>query len=207
MVGIYLVKGMEPRMGKQTVLLTSHKGVDLHAATASRVMTERLGGGDQLVALFRCEYHTWWEQETDLAMTDVLEVGRYFNPNKHSYGHFEMADSRQVWHRLAICAGQQLAPAWPGDVIDSDLAIAPGKLFDHLLGGNVADNCVAVDICTFPLGEERSLLSGVLWRLVLQKNGSDPIQLADRLVCARGIREGLLVNPHMQGWLMAVRDT
>ena len=33
----------------QTTLLTSHKGVDLHAATAVRVMQRRLEGGDALV--------------------------------------------------------------------------------------------------------------------------------------------------------------
>ncbi len=193
-------------MSKQTVLLTSHKGVDLHAATASRVMTDRLEGGDKLVALHRCECFTWWEDEANIAMADVLEVGRYFNPNKHSYGHFELEDGQQAWHRLAECAGRQLPSAWPGTMVGSDLTIAGDELFDHLLGGPVPENKIAVDIFTFPLGEERSLLSGVLWRLILTPDGSEPTEQTDHLVRARGIREGLLVNPHMQGWLIAVRD-
>ena len=76
-------------MSRQTTLLTSHKAVDLHAATAFRVMRERLDGGETLQGLFRCEMHTFSPQESGLTMERLLGAGRYFNPNKHHFGHFE----------------------------------------------------------------------------------------------------------------------
>lgn len=73
-------------MSRQNTLLTSHKGVDLHAASALLVMKHRLEGGDRLVNLLRCELHAYWDEAT--TMERVLNTGRYFNPNKHHYGHF-----------------------------------------------------------------------------------------------------------------------
>ena len=193
-------------MSKQTVLMTRHKGVDLHAETAGGVLTERVAGGESLVALHRCECFTWWEAESDLAMADVLDVGRYYNPNKHSYGHFELSEGGDPWYRREACAGQPLPADWPGRAVGSDLAVDPALLFDHLLGGPVPAGNAAVDVLTFPLGDTRPLLSGVLWRLVLDSGDNDTLARAERLICTRGIEEGLLVNPHMQGWLLAQRQ-
>ncbi len=196
---------VEGRMSAQNTLLTSHKGVDLHAATAVRVMQRHLGGGDALVALHRCELHTSWEAPGVPAVADLLEIGRYFNPNKHHYGHFRDENAGPTWYGPTVASGGVLAEGWPGVVVAASLEPAPADLYDRLLGGPVPAGCVAVDLVACPLGEAGPVLSGVLWRLVLVDDGRDPARLADRLAVARAGDQGLLVNPHAEGWLSAVR--
>ncbi len=191
----------------QTTLLTSHKGVDLHAATAVRVMQRRLEGGDALAALYRCEMHTFWGDGDGRNVTDLLEVGRFFNPNKHHYGHFETDAGGPSWLAEAAVAGASLVSAWPGRSVASDLDALDDDLAERLLGGPVPADHVAVDIAAFPLGEPGPILTGVLWRLVLADDGRAPERLADRLAVTRSGDQGLLVNPHLHGWLVAVRKT
>jgi len=190
----------------QTTLLTGHKGVDLHAATAVRVMQRRLAGGDALRALHRCELHTWWDAGDGRTVADLLEIGRYYNPNKHHYGHFERA-TPTAWRARDTTGGRALDPAWPGRAVASDLTPPLDDLLARLLGGPVPPGCVAVDVVSLPLDEPRPLRSGEVWRLVLADDGRDPGRLADRLVVARSGEQGLLVNPHVSGWLVAVRRT
>jgi hypothetical protein len=195
----------------QTTLLTSHKGVDLHAATAVRVMQRRLEGGDALAALRRCELHTFWNEGDGRRVADLLEVGRFFNPNKHHYGHFELEHEGAPWlvtsprQESAELCGGPLPEGWPGRAVASDLDAADGLLLDRLLGGPVPPEHVAVDYATFPLGETGPILTGVLWRLVLADDGRAPARLAERLAVTRAGDQGLLVNPHLHGWLVAVR--
>ena len=62
------------------------------------------------------------------------------------------------------------------------------------------------DFCAFALaGDEGPVLSGVVWRLVLAPGTEEPAALADALTVARGASGGLLVNPHLQGWLTTLR--
>ena len=195
-------------MGKQTTLLTVHKGVDLHAATAVRVMRDRLEGGDALAALYRCECHTFWNQASGVSVAELLEVGRYFNPNKHHYGHFELADSEE-WRAAADSGSCELPADWPGATVASDVPNPTEALYDQLLGGPVPDDCRAVDICAWPLGQARGRLSGVLWRLVFRAPDATAFEqaaaLAERLAVTRSGKVGLLVNPHMESWLTAAR--
>ena len=195
-------------MGKQTTLLTVHKGVDLHAATAVRVMRDRLEGGDALVALCRCECHTFWDQVPGVSVAELLEVGRYFNPNKHHYGHFELPDA-EVWRGAADSRSHALPADWPGVAVASDVPNPTVALYDQLLDGPVPADCRAVDICAWPLGQERDLLSGVLWRLVLRAPDATAFEqaavLAERLAVTRSGKVGLLVNPHMESWLTVAR--
>jgi hypothetical protein len=195
-------------MARQTTLLTAHKGVDLHAATAVRVMQQRLDGGDKLVALCRCECHTFWDDADGYAIGALLEIGRYFNPNKHHYGHFEL-DGAEDWRDTTAHQDHELPEPWPGAASGSDLPDASVSLYDRLLGGRIPDGCRAVDVCAFPLGTRPQLLSGILWRLILRvRNGQTEQQtteLAQKLVVTRSGKSGLLVNPHMEGWLVAVR--
>ncbi len=188
-------------MSLQTTLITSHKGVDLHAAAALRVMQRRLDGGDRLAGLFRCEVHTFWGEAFPGGVDRLLETGRCFNPNKHHFGVFEVAGEAAPWFPGT---GHVLLEAWPGEPLRSDLPPDPG-LYDRLLGGPAAAGAVAVDVVSFPRGETGPLLSGVLWRLVLAAEPREAAGLAESLGVARHRKEGLLLNPHMEDWLLAVR--
>jgi hypothetical protein len=192
-------------MTVQTTLLTSHKGVDLHAATAVRVMRHRLADGDALRALHRCELHTFWGEGDGRTVAELLDVGRYFNPNKHHHGHFTSATPAAAWADEALVGGTELPADWPGEAVAGDLPAEGVTLYDALLGGPVPDDLVAVDLVTLPLGETAAVRSGVLWRLVLATEGRDPARLAERLAVVRRGDQGLLVNPHLHGWLARVR--
>ena len=104
----------------QTTLLTSHKGVDLHAATAVRVMQRRLEGGDALQALYRCEMHTFWGEGDGRAVPELLEIGRFYNPNKHHYGHFETSDGPGWLDSTGWLGPAGSECSWHGVVCDPD---------------------------------------------------------------------------------------
>jgi len=191
-------------MATQTTLLVTHKGVDLHAATAVRVMRRRLEGGDALLALHRGEVHTFWGEGDGRDVADLLQVGRYFNPNKHHHGHFVLPEAA-IWDDRGLIGGAELPANWPGEPRGGDLPASDLALDDALLGGAVPEGCAAVDVLAMPLGDEGALRSGVLWRLVLDGGGRDPLRLAERLAVTRSGDVGLLVNPHLHGWLMRVR--
>jgi len=191
----------------QTTLLTSHKGVDLHAATAQRVMKERLKGGRLLEGLFRCEMHTFWGEEAGVSLARLLEIGRYFNPNKHHFGHFEWAGAKTSWLDKEP-AGNALDPQWPGVPKGSDLGAAAdevGGLYELLLGGRPAPGITPVDVVSFPRGEKGPVLSGVLWRLLIRGEADAALAAGRSLAVASHRKEGLLVNPHMEVWLAGAR--
>ncbi len=193
-------------MNRQSLLLTAHKGVDLHAATALRVMRDRLEGGSALRALYRCELHVFRVDAADgggRTMDQVLDTGRYFNPNKHHYGHFEGPVVPALFGESGH--GSVLAPDWQGRTVASDLDTDPKELYDHLLGGPPAAGGCCCDLVAFARGQESSLVSGVLWRLVLEADAGQAAGLGEKLAVARGRKQGLLINPHMEDWLVAVR--
>lgn len=192
---------------KQTTLLTSHKGVDLHAATARLVMKDRLEGGDRLVNLLRCELHSYWGEPTGLSMERLLDIGRYFNPNKHHYGHFESAPVVADWLGDGP-AGNDLETSWPGSPRGTDLDFPDsemGDLYHRLLGGKPGAGITAVDVVSFPRGQEGPVLSGVLWRLLITGDSSSALRVGANLAVASHRKEGLLVNPHMEAWLAVAR--
>jgi len=202
-------------MAEQVTLLTSHKGVDLHAATARRVLRDLPGGGERLLALARAEFHTFWPETEVLAGLGVerltvdrlLATGRYFNPNKHHYAHFRLAGSGGPWAgRVEGCRGAALSDGWPGTSVASDCGAADPGLLERLLGaGPSPADGGSVDVCAFPLDAPGPLLSGVLWRLVIGPGTADVLAVAAALAVTRGARHGLLVNPHMEGWLIGAR--
>ncbi len=195
-------------MSRMLTLLTVHKGVDLHAATAERVLRERLEGGSRLVALRRAELHLLWgaDDRPDLAARGraLLESGRHYNPNKHRYGIFELAAAGDPWP-AAPRRGDPLPAGWPGEPLLCDRGPVGPDLLDRLLGGEPPEGTAAVDVCAYPLGEAEEPLAAVLWRLVLNGEPASAAAAADLLAVARGGGRGLLVNPHMQGWLLAPR--
>ncbi len=193
----------------QVTLMTCHKGVDLHAATAGLVMRERLGGGRRLLALARAEFRTFGDPDgrgEAAGVAALLATGRCYNPNKHYFGHFRMAALGRPWRELGSeCRGGPLSPQWPGEAVATDLGEPDEGLRDRLLGGEPPADAAVFDVCAFPLGEAGPVLEGVVWRLVIAAGEAEPRELVDRLVVARSAREGLLVNPHLQGWLVARR--
>jgi len=181
------------------VLVTAHKGVDLHAATARRVMQGRLLGGERLADLRRCEFHAFGgAADGGPPLAELLATGRYFNPNKHRYGHFTLA-APFAW---AAGDGQGFPAGWPGGTGDADRAAAREALGD-LLGGPAPGGQLAVDVAAWARGQEGPVVSGTLWRLVIRGAGEPALDVARRLAVARGGREGLLVNPHLECWLLA----
>ena len=193
-------------MSRQTTLLTSHKGVDLHAASALLVMKERLEGGSRLVNLFRSEMHVFWDESYPGGMEKLLNIGRYYNPNKHQYGHFIQENPTGSWFECTDCRGRRVDAGWPGDPAGTDIDFSEKKnssLYDVLLGGAPEDGHTAVDIVSFPLGQDGPVLSGVLWRLLISGDAATAIEVGHNLAVARGRKQGLLINPHMEAWLMA----
>jgi hypothetical protein len=191
-------------MSTQNTLLTSHKGVDLHAASAVRVMQDRLEGGDHLTSLHRCELHTWRDDPAGVSLTRLLDTGRYFNPNKHHYGFFVL-DGAPAWEDTR---GGDLAPGWPGDLKGTDvdeLATDGPSLYTGLLGGAVPEGHHAVDVASWSRDQDGPVISGVLWRLVVQGGTEDAARLGESLAVARSRKQGLLINPHMEAWLSLVR--
>jgi len=191
----------------QTTLLTSHKGVDLHAATALLVMKDRLEGGHLLEGLFRCEMHTFWGETAGLSIAGLLDSGRYFNPNKHHYGHFQLAQDGSPWLD-EMPPDNSLDSAWPGSAegTDLDLAIAGSSdLYHTLLGGEPEAGISALDVVSCSRGQEGPVQSGVLWRLLIRGEKETSLEVGSKLAVASHRKEGLLVNPHMECWLAVAR--
>jgi len=189
-------------------LVTGHKGVDLHAATARRVMQDRLQGGDRLADLRRCAFHVLGGAAAgpggpapDLA--GLLATGRYYNPNKHRYGCFA-ATSSFTWEQGD---GGALPPGWPGEPQASGHGMVGVTLWDDLLGGPAPADCTVVDVAAWPRGQAPGVVSGTIWRLVVRGDAASAAGVGAALAVARGGRDGLLVNPHMECWLVAAGGT
>lgn len=195
-------------MTLQTTLLTGHKGVDLHAASALRVMKARLEGGERLANLLRCELHTFWGSPADLDIARLLDQGRFFNPNKHHYGAFTLAGEGAPWFDCADCRGRALPAGWPGEPVGTDLTgtAGAGDLYHRLLGGRPTPEHTAVDIVSFELGQTGPVLSGVLWRLLVTGDAATAPAVGLSLAVARSRKQGLLVNPHMEAWLTVEQE-
>ena len=195
-------------MSLQTTLLTSHKGVDLHAASALLVMKDRLEGGDRLVNLLRCEMHAFWGRPAQVNLQKLLDTGRYFNPNKHHFGAFTIEVSDGPWFDCADCRGRAVVAGWPGSTSDTDLPCLndPLALYHTLLGGVPVAGNTAVDILSFDLGQGGPVLSGVLWRMVLSGDPDQAAEIGMNLAVARGRKQGLLINPHMEAWLSVEQE-
>jgi len=193
---------LSERGGRQIcaeLLVTAHKGVDLHAATARRVMQGRLLGGEKLADLRRCEFHAFGDAAGGgPRLAELLATGRYFNPNKHRYGHFTLAEP-VAW---TDGDGQAFPAGWPGGA-DAAARASAREALGELLGGPAPAGRTAIDVAAWARGQDGPVVSGTLWRLVITGAGEPALETARLLAVARGGREGLLVNPHMECWLLA----
>ncbi len=194
-----MLSDREVQSGGTGILVTAHKGVDLHAATARRVMCDRLQGGERLAELRRCEFHAFAQGAPGAPRLDeLLATGRYYNPNKHRYGHFTLA----VPFAWDAGEGGNFPAGWPGGADDPGRADARAGLA-ALLGGPAPAGYAAVDVAAWARGQQGPVVSGTLWRLVVRGEGEAALATGRLLAVARGGREGLLVNPHMECWLLA----
>jgi hypothetical protein len=185
-------------------LVTGHKGVDLHAATARRVMQDRLRGGERLADLRRCACQVFGGALPSAGtpapgLADLLATGRYFNPNKHHFGCFA-STARFAWEQGD---GQPPPAGWPGEATARDRGAVTASLWDDLLGGPAPPGCTAVDVVAWPRGQAGGIVSGTIWRLVVRGDAASAAGAGAALAVARGGRDGLLVNPHMECWLVA----
>jgi len=187
--------------------LTSHKGIDLHAASALLVMQERLAGGARLVNLLRCELHTFRGRPDGWDEARLLATGRFYNPNKHHFGVFRCAAAESDPFS-GTRGGYPPTTGWPGAVRDTDLEGRwddDAGLYDTLLGGKLPTGCAACDIVGFSRGQTDPVLSGVLWRLVIRGDAEEAAVVGEELAVARHRKQGLLVNPHMDDWFVVDR--
>ncbi|MFT5232589.1 MAG: hypothetical protein ACI9UK_002451 [Candidatus Krumholzibacteriia bacterium] len=185
---------------QQTTLVTSHKGVDLHAASALLVMKDRLEGGELLADLLRCEVHSFCGTPDRWDADRLLHTGVYFNPNKHHYGIF-------TGSALDLDQEQESASAWLEKVAGTDLVdheSDAAALANALLGGGVPAGCCSYDVVSYASGQDGPVQSGVLWRMVIRADEETAQNVGSSLAVARGRKQGLLINPHMESWL-AVR--
>ncbi len=77
----------------------------------------------------------------------------------------------------------------------------PG-LVEWRLGGPVPAGCAAVDVVGFERDQTGPLMSGVVWRLVIRGRAETAAAVGQQLAVARHRKEGLLINPHMESWLV-----
>lgn len=193
-----------PLQARQTTLLTSHKGVDLHAASALLVMQDRLTGGEKLVNLLRCELHAFWGEPQGWTVERLLATGRYFNPNKHHCGVFGSGTEVANW-LTRTGSGLRLTTDWLAEVLATDLAELQADaagLYGTLLGGRIPTGCAPCDIVGFAAGQTGPVLSGVLWRLVIRGDERVARAVGEELAIARHRKQGLLINPHMDNWFV-----
>ncbi|MCP3871173.1 MAG: hypothetical protein GY703_24345, partial [Gammaproteobacteria bacterium] len=110
------------------------------------------------------------------------------------------------WFDCHDCRGRSVQKNWLGDLEGTSLEDHAGNsqsLYNVLLGGEIAQGLSACDVISFPLGQSGPVLSGVVWRLLLEGDAATAAEVGENLAVARGRKQGLLINPHMEAWLMA----
>ena len=85
------------------------------------------------------------------------------------------------------------------------MATDGAAIYTGLLGGAVPEGHHAVDVASWSRDQDGPVISGVLWRLVVQGGAEEAARLGEGLAVARSRKQGLLINPHMEAWLSLVR--
>jgi|YNPNPStandDraft_1061719.scaffolds.fasta_scaffold23841_2 phosphoribosylformylglycinamidine (FGAM) synthase PurS component len=183
-------------MHYQIELTVKLKIPDVTAITARNTLQRRLGYAHVLRDLQREDYWALTVQAEDEAQawelgTELAERTNVFvNPNKHTY-------------RLNV------RPLQPGGDLEGGVppSLTPQEpLSVRVLTGFLGDASASLtqEALQGRLGYGQVIQAverGTLWTLIL--NTADPVQArqwAEEMVVTRGVRQGLLVNPHSQWW-------
>jgi hypothetical protein len=202
--------------------LVRGRSVDLVAMTALHALRDTLGLGDEVISLARDEMVVI--EGVDLRSASEWTAGfthqqHWFNPNKHRFAAFEVSEG-------ALARARSEASAWPHPwvraLIETDrpdlVALQQaGRLADPLaawLGAPAGPGHFAVPLAVWdresavdalPAGSwpdpACSRLRAVLWTLTLKADSATSAAArAEQLAVTRARRQGLLLNPHMEGF-------
>lgn len=202
----------------ELVLLVRRRGVDLVAMSALTALRGPCGLGDRLVALCRDDgYVLGLSGAFDAAAWERACVARadWFNPNKHRYalyegqpGALDAARGVAAWPSpwltrrlgsdrpdLAATAGRDELEAWLA------LPAQPSTTRHSLLAWQCDDAVAALPHGHWP-DAATGLVRLTLWTLQLRAGSpDDAARLAEEAAITRTRERGLLVHPHMQGWV------
>ncbi len=199
------------------VFLVRGRGVDLVAMTALHALRETMGLADEVQALHRDDLVSIEGAVSGTAeeWADSLTARQHwFNPNKHRYALYEAA--------MGAHAAAEGSTAWPEPWLRRrvasdrpELAARPPAVdaLAEWLELSGPQGLYAVPLLVYdretgvrPLAGRSpqpgvTHLRGVLWTLVLAGDDAGAVsRRAEDIALTRHRRQGLLVNPHMEGW-------
>lgn len=206
--------------------LVRGRSVDLVAMTARRALQTTLGLADEVVDLYRDQLVCIAGVEESAAADWTAAIGahqHWFNPNKHRFASYLSADGA-----LAAVRGQGTWPSpWLRALVDTDrpdLAASrdAGDPQDLLSGwiappaesGAFAVGFIAYDledgVSRLPAGHwpapTHEKLEALLWTIVLRAEDADRARArAEEILVTRTRTHGMLVHPHMEGWMAVGR--
>lgn len=200
--------------------LVRGRSVDVVAMTAIHALRDTLGFGDEVAGLTRDDFVL--VEGVDAAAAEAWQRGftsqqHWFNPNKHRFAALEVAEGGL---RCAREGGDWPDP-WARRLVDTDrpdlvARRARGEVDDVLgawIGAEPRAGHYAVPLAVWdreagidalPRGAwpdpTRPRLRGVLWTLTLKsEDAARASARTEELAVARARRQGLLLNPHMEG--------
>lgn len=199
------------------VFLVRGRGVDLVAMTARHALRETMGLGGEVVDLQRDDLVIVEGVREETGWLEAFTARQHwFNPNKHRY-----ALARAKEGAFAAARGGSWPQRWLERVVATDrpdLDPAVDDVFSAWLGLPAHAGCHAVPLAVYDRAEPIAPLAGrwpqsgghflraTLWTLVLRLPEAEAAaRRAAEIAITRRRGEGLLVNPHMEGWAMVAR--
>jgi hypothetical protein len=206
--------------------LVRGRSVDLVAMTARRALQETLGLGDEVVDLYRDQLVCIAEVGEPAAghWTEAV-AGRqhWFNPNKHRFasylsspGALDAARGSGDWPSPWL---QALVESDRPDIVAAQEAGTQQDLLSGWIAPVAASGAFAVAFIAYDLedgvsrlpaghwpapGHEK--LEAQLWTIVLKADdAARALSRAEEILVTRTRTRGLLVHPHMEGWMAVGR--
>ena len=206
--------------------LVRGRSVDLVAMTARHALRTTLGLGDEVVDLFRDQLVCIADVDESSARDWTAAVAahqHWFNPNKHRFASFLSAGG--VFD--AVRGRSEWPSPWLSAAVDSDrpdlAAAAASSPVKDLLGAWIAppsaSGAFAVAFMAYDLEDgvsrlpaghwparDHEILEAQLWTIVLRADDADRARTrAEEILVTRTRTRGLLVHPHMEGWMAVGR--